>query len=65
MSHLQPNASARLAWYGVMAQAARDAGLEAMSVWDDDGWFTTLNRTSMQWDRGVLRALGLAQLDGA
>ena len=48
-----------------MSQAARDAGIEAMVVWDDDGWFMTLNRTSLQWDRGVLRALGLAQLGGA
>ena len=61
VSHLQPNASARLAWYGVMAQAARDAGLAAVAAWDDDGWFMTLNRTSMTWDQGVLRALGLVQ----
>lgn len=59
VSHLQPNASARLAWYSVMAGAARDAAFDSFVVWDDDGWFMTLNRSSLTWDTAVLAALGL------
>jgi hypothetical protein len=33
--------------------------LDAAVAWDDNGWFMTLNRTSMQWDEAVLRAIGL------
>jgi hypothetical protein len=42
-----------------MSQAARDAGFDAMMAWDDGGWFSTLNRTSLAWNEGVLAALGL------
>ena len=59
VSHLQPNATARLLWYSTMARAAADAGFAAYVAWDDDGWFMTLNRTAMTWDVDVLRALGL------
>lgn len=51
VSHLQPNASARLLWYRVYAQAVRKAGF------DDNGWFMTLNRTAMTWVEQVLAAV--------
>ena len=59
VSHLQPNAADRLKWYEVYTQAAAVAGFDAAVLWDDNGWFTTLNRTSMQWDTAVLKAVGL------
>ena len=58
VSHLQPNKTARLTWYREYAKAARGAGFWAISIWDDDGWFQTLNRTAMAWDTAVLAALG-------
>ena len=62
VSHLQPNAKDRLLWYTTYTQAAEAAGLDAAVLWDDGGWFQTLNRTSMQWDQPVLKAIGLASL---
>jgi len=54
VSQLQPNVSASLKWWSVMSQAAL-----ASTRWDDGGWFSTLNRTSLAWNEGVLAALGL------
>jgi len=59
VSSLQTNTTARLLWYSVMAQAARDAGFDAMAIWDDGGWFSTLNRVTATWDMSVLKAIGL------
>lgn len=59
VSQLQPNTTARLYWWSVMAQAARDAGFDAAIAWDDGGWFGTLNRTTAQFDKDVLHAIGL------
>ena len=58
VSSLQTNSTARLMWFSVMAQAARDAGFDAFAIWDDGGWFTTLDRVSATWDTAVLTAIG-------
>lgn len=57
-SVLQPNGSARLAWYRAMNSAYADAGVGRL-IWDDDGWYMTYNRANRTWDEGVLTSLGL------
>lgn len=62
ISSLQTNATARLLWYKTMTQAARDAGFDAASIWDDGGWFTTLDRTTVAWDKAVLESIAIKWL---
>ena len=57
-SRLQPNATARALWYATITRSAQQAGL-APILWDDNGWFRTLDRATMSWDDAVLHAVQL------
>ena len=57
VSHLQPNSSARLLWYREYAEAARLAHFYGLVTWDDGGWFSIYNKTTLAWDTAVLAAL--------
>lgn len=49
----QKNVSARLLYYNLTAAAVTRHGLD-WAVWDDNGWYRILNRTSHEWDAEVL-----------
>ena len=49
----QTNVSARLLYYNITAAAVARHGLD-WAVWDDNGWFRILNRTTHEWDAEVL-----------
>jgi hypothetical protein len=55
----QSAATGRLSWYKEHVHAAQAAGF-AISVWDDDGMFAILNRTTKIWNEDVLEAMGLS-----
>lgn len=53
---MQSNQDARHAEYRAATDAARQHGVP-YAIWDDNGWWQTLNRNSRQWDQGVLQSL--------
>lgn len=58
-THDQSPSTGRLDWYTAHRELGLAAGF-AMAVWDDDGMFAILNRTSLEWgDPQVIVALGL------
>lgn len=56
---MQTNRTARLEYYVAYSKAAEQNGV-GWAIWDDDGWWKTLNRTGDRtWDADVLKALGM------
>lgn len=56
VTHFQPNQTERLKYYAANTEASVRHG-NGYAVWDDNGWFQILNRTSQQWDNRVLSKL--------
>jgi hypothetical protein len=63
-TYLQSPLTGRLEWYKVHVDAALGSGF-AVAVWDDDGWFGIVNRSTRVWNEGVLQAMGLGKRVGA
>ena len=56
---MQTNRTARLEYYAAYSKAAEQNGV-GWAIWDDDGWWKTLNRTGDRtWDEDGLGALGM------
>ena len=53
---MQSNQDSRHAEYRAATDAAKLHGVP-YAIWDDNGWWQTLNRNNRQWDEGVLQSL--------
>lgn len=52
----QRNSTARYLYYQTTAAAATQHGL-GWAVWDDNGWFRILDRTTQEWDAQLLETI--------
>jgi endoglucanase len=52
-----PSRAGRVKWYSTIGGAARTSGVEALTVWDDDGSFKLYDRAARTWDAELLAAL--------
>merc|ERR1719272_372199 len=55
-THFQTNRAAVLKYFAANSEAAIKNG-NGYAVWDDNGWYQILNRTSKVWDEDVVRSL--------
>ena len=54
------NQSSRIAWYTAFYDRVKNTtGINGGLVWDDDGSFQIYNRSSRNFDKDIINAIGL------